>query len=129
VRASGGVTLVRSGTDGSIAVVVEGRRIERYKGGRLRGSVVLQGGLEGRIPAFSPDTCAAAVRDGETVRFFDLGCAPLVPDPLPGISAAWSPDGRWLAVAGPGGIGFYDLSEPRLVETWPLAAAQIAWRR
>jgi hypothetical protein len=129
VRASGGVTLVRFGTDGSIAVVVEGRRIERYEKGRLRGSVALPGRLEGRIPVFSPDTCAAAVRDGDSVRFFDLGCSPLQPDPLPGTSAAWSPDGRWLAVAGPGSVDFYDLSEPRLVRTWPIAAAQIAWRR
>jgi hypothetical protein len=129
LRASGRITLVRFGTDGSIAVVVDGRRVERYERGRLRGAAELPGRLEGRIPAFSPDTCTAAVRDGDRIRFFDLGCAPLQPDPLPGISAAWSPDGRWLAVARAAGIEFYDLSEPRLVETWPITAAQIAWRR
>jgi hypothetical protein len=135
-RASGGVTLVRFGNDGSLAVVVEGRRIERYARGQRQGSVDLPERLEGRAPIFSPDNCAAGLRDGETVRVLDLGCSRLQPDQLPGFTAAWSPDGRWLAVAGAGAIDFYDLSSdfddlpgPRLVETWPITAARLAWRR
>jgi hypothetical protein len=129
VRASAGVTLVRFGNEGSAAVVVEGRRIERYRGGRLVGQADLTGALEGRTPAFSPDTCTAVVRDGENLRLLDLGCSRRLPPVLPGFAATWSPDGRWLAVAGPQEITFYDLFGRGEVGRWPIVAAQLAWRR
>jgi hypothetical protein len=129
VQASGGVTLVRFGNEGSLAVVVEGRRIERYRGGRLVGEADLTGTLEGRTPVFSPDTCTAVVRDGENVRLLDLGCSRRLPPVLPGFASAWSPDGRWLAVAGPQGITFYDFGGQEARVRWPIVAAQLAWRR
>jgi hypothetical protein len=129
VRASGGVTFVRFGNDGSVAVVVEGRRIERYESRRLVGAADLSGALEGRTPVFSPDTCAAAVRDGDRMRVFDLGCSGIGSRSFPGAAAAWSPDGLWLAVSGPSGIRFYNPVDRGEVARWPIAAAQLAWRR
>jgi WD40-like Beta Propeller Repeat len=130
IAASSGITHVRFGNDGSIAVVVEGRRIERYlPDGTLQGEAELEGRLEGRIPVFSPNTCAAVVRDGDTVRLIDLGCSGLRSRRLPGFAGAWSPDGRWLAVSGPGGITFYDLFGGDELVRWPITAVQLAWRR
>jgi WD40-like Beta Propeller Repeat len=128
VHASAGITLVRFGNNGSVAVVVEGRRIERYRRGRLVGEADLTGALEGRTPVFSPDTCTAAVRDGENLRLLDLGCSRSTPPALPGFAAAWSPDGRLLAVARAQEIAFYDLAAQREVTHWPITAAQLAWR-
>jgi hypothetical protein len=130
-RASGGVTYVRFGTDGSLAVIVDGRRVERYVDGRLRGEAELHGALEGRIPILSPDNCAALVRTGSRMRLLDLGCS-RVPDRstlFPGTSAAWSPDGRWLAVAGTDEIAFYELARNGREIYWPVGASQVAWRR
>jgi hypothetical protein len=129
VRASAGITLVRFGNEGSVAVVVEGRRIERYRRGRLVGAANLTGALEGRTPVFSPDTCTAVVRDGENLRLLDLGCSRSAPPLLPGFAAAWSPDGSWLAVAGPKVLTFYDVFGRGEVARWQLTAVQLGWRR
>jgi hypothetical protein len=128
LRASGGITLARFGEDGSTAVVVEGRRIERYVDGDLAGELDLSGGLEGRVPAFSPDNCAALFRAGERVRLVDVGCSPHRSRSFPGTAAAWSPDGEWVAVAERGTIAFYRLGEDEPVVRWPAGASQLFWR-
>ena len=43
-------------------------------------------------------------------------------------AAAWSPDGRWIAVAEPQTVAFYRVVGPREVIRWSIAAAQIAWQ-
>jgi hypothetical protein len=129
LQASGVITLVDYGQDGSTAVVVEGRRIERWRDGRRRQTLDLPPGLRGRNPIFAPDNCAALFRDGDNMRLVDIGCFAFGDIAYAGTTAAWSPDGRWIAVGGPTEIVFYDLLGTADAVAWPVGAAEIAWRR
>lgn len=93
LRASGGITHVHYGTDDSVAVIVEGRRIERYAGGRLTDALDIPERYEGRTPVLSPDNCSAAFRSGDRIRILDVGCSRLGSGgtTFPGHVAAWSP--------------------------------------
>lgn len=132
LEASGGITHVHYADEGgSVAVVVEGRRIERYAGGRLTDAFDLPASYEGRLPELSPDNCTAAFRAGERVRIFDVGCSSLGQGGtlFPGHAVAWSPDGRWLVVGGPTETTFYDLVGAEMPVQWPVGAAKVIWRR
>jgi hypothetical protein len=132
LQASGGITHVHYATDGSsVAVVVEGRRIERYEGRRLVHAFDFPARYEGRLPELSPDNCMAAFRAGERVRIFDLGCSPLGRGGtlFPGHTVAWSPDSRWLVVGGATEITFHDLQDTTQPVVWPVGAVEIVWRR
>jgi hypothetical protein len=133
LTASGGITSVHYGTDdsGSVAVMVDGRRIERYVDGRLTDALDLQDRFQGRLPTLSPDNCSAAFRFEDRIRVLDVGCSPLGPSGslFPGHAAAWSPDGRWLAVGGATALTFYDLVGRADGVTWPVGAVEIEWRR
>jgi hypothetical protein len=133
LTASGGITNVHYATDdsGSVAVVVEGRRIERYARGRLTDALDLPERFQGRLPVLSPDNCSAAFRADDRIRILDVGCSPLGPagSLFPGHVAAWSPDGSWLAVGGATELTFYDLEGRQSPVAWPVGVVQIAWRR
>jgi hypothetical protein len=131
LRASGGITAVHYGNDGSVAVVVDGRRIERYIGDRLAHGFDYPERYEGRLPVLSPDNCSAAFRAGDRMRILDVGCSPFGRQGglFPGHTAAWSPDGGWLVVGGAAETTFYDLVRGGDPVTWPIGAAQIVWRR
>jgi hypothetical protein len=131
LQASGTITKVQYGRDGSVAVVVEGRRIERYVDGELTDALDLQERYHGRQPTLSPDNCSAAYRAGDRMRILDVGCSRLGPGGavFPGHAAAWSPNGDWIAIGGPTNVTFYDLvgqSEPIV---WEVGAVQLSWRR
>lgn len=129
LTASGGITNVHYGSDDSIAVVVEGRRIERHQGGRLTDVLDLPESFEGRTPVLSPDNCGALFRSGDRIRLLDVGCsAPSSDLSFPGHATAWSPDGVWIAVGGATELTFYNL-ESGATTVWPVGAAQIVWRR
>jgi hypothetical protein len=131
LEASGTITRVDYGTDGSVAVVVEGRRIERYVDGRLTHALDLQERYHGRQPTLSPDNCSAAYRAGDRMRILDVGCSRLGPGGaiFPGHAAAWSPNGEWLAIGGPTEITFYDLTGTDGPVVWDVGGIQLAWRR
>jgi hypothetical protein len=131
LRASGGITAVHYGEDGSIAVVVEGRLIERYVEGELTDALDLPERHQGRLPTLSPDNCSAAFRAGDRIRILDVGCSFIGPNGtlFPGHVVSWSPDGRWLVVGGPTETTFYDLRGTGQPVAWPIGAAQITWRR
>ena len=131
LTASGMITAVNVGADGSFGVVVEGRRIERYEGGELTDIFELGERLEGRLPVLSPDNCSAVFRSGDRVQLLDVGCSRFAQSsPLfPGHVATWSPDGRWLAVGGATDLTFYDLEGSRDPVAWDLGVVEIAWRR
>jgi hypothetical protein len=131
LRASGGITHVHFGEDDSLAVVVEGRRIERYVDGALTDGFDAPERFEGRTPILSPDNCTAAFRAGDRIRLLDVGCSPLGRSGslFPGHTAAWSPDGDWIAVGGAAETTFYPLVGRGDPVTWPVGAAQIVWRR
>jgi WD40-like Beta Propeller Repeat len=127
VRASGGITVVHFGSDGSVGVVVEGRRVERYVGGRRRQDFDLPAAFEGQTPVLSPDNCGALFGEGGTIRVLDVGCRGSHYPPMPGKAAVWSPDGQWIASAGETSVGFRRATGGMTVE-WPAQAAQLYWR-
>ncbi len=131
LQASGGITGVHYGSDRSVAVMVDGQRIERYVGERLTDALDLPERFDGRLPVLSPDNCSAAFRSGDRVRILDVGCSGFGPQGtlFPGHAVSWAPDGRWLVVGGPADLTFYDLAEGREPVVWPVGAAQIVWRR
>jgi len=130
LTASGWITSVHFGRDGSIGVVVEGRRIERYVDARLTHALDLLERFQGRLPELSPDNCSALFRARDNMQLLDVGCSPSQDGILfAGATAAWSPDGRWIAVGGPTELTFVNLLEGGESVTWPVGAAQIAWRR
>lgn len=129
LRTSGQITFADYGRDGSTAVVVEGSRIERWQGGRLRQARELPARFHGDTPVLSPDNCAALFRDGDNVRLVDVGCSPFRELAFAGTAAAWSPDGEWIAAAGPGEIVFQHLAGRGESVVWPVGAVELAWRR
>jgi hypothetical protein len=131
LQATGTITGVHYGSDGSVGVVVEGRRIERYERGRLTEALDLSEQFQGRLPVLSPDNCSAAFRSGDRIRILDVGCSPLGPQGtlFPGHAASWAPQGGWLVVAGPTEVTFYDLAGNREPVAWPIGAVQVIWRR
>jgi hypothetical protein len=129
LRAQGGITFVSWGRDGSLALGLDGRVLERRsRGGTVTGAVDL-GAVEGRLPILSPDNCAAVFRRETRVELISLGCFRGEPRAsFPGHDAAWSPDGEWLAVAGEGSIVFHHLvGAPRTLR-YPAQAVELAWR-
>ncbi|MGH3031265.1 MAG: hypothetical protein ACRDNE_10985 [Gaiellaceae bacterium] len=128
LRASGTVTFVNYGSDGSVAVLVDGTRIERWAGGRRRQTLELPPELQGRNPIFSPDNCAVLFNDGARMQLVDVGCSPFEEAAFGGTTAAWSPDGTRIAAAGSSAIVFHDLESGETV-AWPVGAVAVDWRR
>ena len=132
LTASGGITNVHYATDdsGSVAVVVERRRIERYVDGRLTDAADLPERLQGRLPVFAPDNCAYLMRTGdEEVSLVTLGCSPLAVQAYRGTTGAWSPDGEWVVIGGPSELVFHRPDRAAEPVTWPVGVVEIEWRR
>jgi hypothetical protein len=151
---AGHIEQVVAGEDGSFALVLEGGRIERRDvRGRTYGVRLPADALAATL-VFSRDTCAAAAVGRGTVSVLDLGCfrgrgqiatvstdnctdrreGPTfacsrypAPRAFPGRAAAWSPDGRWLAVAELRAIAFHRVVGGYRALRWPAAAADVAW--
>lgn len=131
LRADGGITSAVFLADGSIVIGLDGRRLEVYgPDGVRRAMIELPEAVQGRTPIVSPDGCAAMFRREPPfggIRLVDLGCFRGTA-PRFGRDAAWSPDGRWIALAGPEAIVFWDVVRGGVVATWPAQAAHLAWR-
>ncbi|MBA2614372.1 MAG: hypothetical protein H0U90_01090 [Actinobacteria bacterium] len=152
--ASGHIEQVASGRDGSLALVLEGGRIERRgpNGGSFRARLPVN--TTGPSLVFAPDTCAVAAVGPLTVSVVDLGCfrgrgqvttvstdncinrreeanSECARYPAPrtfvGRAAAWSPDGNWLAVAEPRAIAFHRVAGGYRVIRWRAQAASLVW--
>jgi hypothetical protein len=138
LRASGGVDAVSFGDDGSVAIVVDGRAIQVYRrtAGRLLSAAEfgLAPALQGRRPVFSPDNCGVFLRTPydnrvERITVIDLGCLPGDGEQsFPGHAAAWSPDGRWIAVAGRGAILFHAVDGRSDPIRFTTVATDLAWK-
>ncbi len=132
LRVRGGITYVHYGTDGSVTLLVDGERLERWEADTLTSRTPIPASLQGRTPVLSPDNCGAAfppVNGLGTIELLSLGCLPEVGRrSFVGTDAAWSPDGKWLAVAEQNSIAFARLVGPQADIRWPAAAAQLAWR-
>jgi hypothetical protein len=132
LQADGGITYAHFGADGSVAIVVDGERLERWFRGAQVAVRTLPSKLQGKTPILSPDNCAAVfapLQDYGALDFRELGCYQgRPPHPFTGTDAAWSPDGQWLAVAERGAIAFDRVVDAEHTLRWPASAAELAWR-
>jgi WD40-like Beta Propeller Repeat len=154
--ATGRVSLVHRGSDGSYAVLVDGKRIERYEGSRLSHVRPVRPSVVGSRLEFSPDNCAVLANREGVVALVDLGCfrgadavTTVSPDncvnrseatksecaryPAPhafeGTAAAWSPNGEWIAVAQANALAFHRVVGRYRVIRWPAEPHAVAWLR
>jgi hypothetical protein len=129
LRAGGPITFARWGVDGSLAVVVDGKRLERYEGGRLTGAIEIPDlQRSSNDPVLSPDNCAAAVEVQGAIRVGSVGCSAFPGRTYFGTAVAWSPDGRWVAVAEGGRIEFHQVVGGDRNLAYPAPAVELAWR-
>ena len=126
--ADGGITYAKFGSDGSLAVVVDGEKLERWDGSSLT-TTKIPPGYQGTTPILRADNCAALLPIRQAVQLLDLGCKPgLTNLSFAGNTAAWSPDGTWVATSNGVEIEFHRVVGGGLEITWPAAAAQMVWR-
>jgi WD40-like Beta Propeller Repeat len=130
LRTDGGITFVHFGSDGSVAVVVDGERLERYDvAGKLTASAPVP---QGRTPILSPRNCAALFRPLEPpgkIRLVELGCYHgRALRNMFGTDATWAPDGSWVALSGVNGIEFRPVASFSPALAWPARAVHLAWR-
>jgi WD40-like Beta Propeller Repeat len=126
------------GVDDSLAVLVDGCRVDRYEGGRLVGAARVPRSTPyfGRLDCplgdissdLAPDNCAALTVGGGYVRLVDLGCFQGgAPRNFKGVHADWSPDGKWIAVAEPDAVVFHRVVGREASVRWNVVAGQLAW--
>jgi hypothetical protein len=132
LRARRPVWALAWGVDGSLAVLVEGGRLDRYEGGRLAGTASLTPPSNEPPPRsgpeLSPDNCAALPVSGDVVRIIDLGCFQgQAPQTFKGLYADWSPNGKWIVVAEPDAVVFHRVVGREASVRWNVAAGQLAW--
>lgn len=140
LHVDGRVTGLSFGTDGSLALVEDGTRVLLYgtEAGRpftLARKQRLPSGLRGLAPLFSPTNCSVAFRSAatglsSTIEILDLGRCPPARRvrTFPGHAAAWSPDGRWLAVAGRTSITFHPIQGDGPTVRFEASAAALTWK-
>jgi hypothetical protein len=113
--------------DESLLVVLESGIVRRYgHDGRI--DAITIAALSGRQVVPSPDNCAVLYPEPGRIQLVDLGCAGMRARSWIAFDAAWSPDGRWVAVAGQEQIEFHEVvtGDERLV--WPARARELYWR-
>jgi hypothetical protein len=119
------------GVDGSLAVLVEGCRVDRYEGGRLVGAARVPRSTPHcplTISDLAPDSCAALSVGGDVVRLVDLGCFQgRAPRTFKGVYADWSPNGKWIVVAEPDAVVFHRVVGREASVRWNVVAGQLAW--
>ena len=107
----------------------------------LASGIVRRYGLDGRIDAItikafsdrevipSPDNCAVLYETAPAqIAVGDVGCAGLPRHVFTAFDAAWSPDGRWVAVANPDRIEFHRVVGGDELLVWPARARELDWR-
>jgi WD40-like Beta Propeller Repeat len=127
--ADGGITYAKFGLDGSLAMVVDGKRIVRWDGSALTTTTELTPSFQGITPILRNDNCAALIPLSQAVQLIDLGCRSGVTNrSFAGNIAAWSPDGEWVVTSNGVELEFHRVVGRREDVTWPVGAAALAWR-
>ena len=116
------------GADDSLLVRLAGGAVRRYAGagGRVGVSELPLGAVGDLIP--SPNNCAVLYKDLALVQVADVGCSGVQAQSFNGFDAAWSPDGRWLALADPDEIVFQQIVGGDERIAWPARARELYWR-
>ena len=133
VRTAGDITFARWGTGGSVGLLVEDHRLERWAGERRTASRPLPDDIDLDLSraAFAPDNCAALVpvRERSSVAVVGLACFPWADRDvvLPGTVGTWSPDGDWIATSDGARVRFTQVSEPNRVTELRVGALDLAW--
>ncbi|MBA2536235.1 MAG: hypothetical protein H0V20_02225 [Actinobacteria bacterium] len=126
--ASGDIDYFSWGEDGSLALLLDGQRLERRRGERLLQSAEIPQLARGLTPIMAPDNCGALFPvAGGVVDVVNL-CLEEDFDFFRGTAAAWSPDRRWVAVADDDEIVFYRVDGEIGVLRWSVTASTVAWR-
>jgi len=133
-RTAGRITAAAFGADRSIAIALDGARIRVYRPGSDVVETPIPRRVRGVTPIFAPDNCGAIFltpHRGQPPRvlLIDLGCLGGRERDVSGRKAAWSPDGRWFAVAEERTIAFSRVDASRPVLRLPGTANQLVWQR
>jgi hypothetical protein len=117
------------GDDGSLALLLDLNVITRIAPDGSRETRPLEAAAQHRRLTFSHDNCAAFWGDGAEIHVIDLGCFRAGDLTFKGETAAWSPDGRWIALAQTKKIVFQQLLGGDASGSWPVHAGGLAWLR
>jgi hypothetical protein len=119
------LTQVHWGEDESLLVTLADGAVQRYDPTGGPDPIVL---FTNRDLVPSPDNCAVLFEESGQIHLVDLGCGRIHERSFIAFDAAWSADGRWVAVAGQEQIEFHDVltGDQRLV--WPARARELDWR-
>jgi hypothetical protein len=119
---------VRSGPGAAWVVLLRADGVaERWLDDRRLGSTRLPAWVVGRGGSISPNGCQLAVPRHEEIVVLPLDCSHARDERYPGSALAWSPDGRWIAVAARRSIDFYRANDAEPAGHWRLVAASLAW--
>jgi hypothetical protein len=122
------ITQAHWGSDESLLVVLANGVVRRYAGpAGLVGVHEIRLSANGDILP-SPDNCALLTQELDRIEIVDVGCAGLRTPSFFGFDAAWSPDGRWIAVADRDQIEFHELLTGNQRLVWPARARELYWR-
>jgi hypothetical protein len=106
-------------------------RVDRYEGGRLTGAASLPSNPAQPLATgggLAPDNCAALAVGERVLQLVDLGCfRGRAPRTFEGVWAAWSPDGKWIAVVEPDAVVFHRVVGLEATVRWNVAVGQLAW--
>jgi dipeptidyl aminopeptidase/acylaminoacyl peptidase len=75
----------------------------------------------------SPDNCAVLFEELDRFKILDVGCYDGPPESFRARAAAWSPDGRWVAISEDTRIRFEEIGGTQ-VFVWPARAIELYWR-
>jgi dipeptidyl aminopeptidase/acylaminoacyl peptidase len=119
------ITQAHWGADGSLLVVLADGTGRRYGASDEINAIRL---ITDREVVPSPDNCAVLYKEPGRIQLVDLGCSGLGPRSFNAFDAAWSPDGRWVAVANPDRIEFHEVFTGDEPLVWPARARELYWR-